>query len=487
MFDVARSNSGGEITREGPALPIVSVIMPVHNGNATIDRAISSLLRQSFPTWELVAVDDGSTDGSGEHLLDWKQKDDRIRVLRTEANRGPGAARNEAIRHAAGPIVVYLDCDDEFYPDYLEHVARLRNRSDILIFGYDYLAEGEDLSRARTWSPVPHKVLFFEKNLSTPLGVAHRRELWEQVGGFDESLWCQEDWEFWKRLARTGAEVLFIPLRSGIYRFRPGSRSQAPRVTPGQRAAYEAARAAGAPLYGAPARPVRRPAVQKVLFAAPYSYLDPALPAAAIARDMLDLLARSGFTCQAFCGAGSAGIGDGDLERTLEELGLSHQARDSTCGPYLARLTFTRKGDVPVTLVRPRPTRPGAPHAEAATSFLAFFEKFLETYRPDALLTHSENPSLDPLIRLAKRRDIPVVVPLLDAPYCDRMAFYNVDYCLVTSEESRRRYWEELGLNCIALPPPTDPAGAGPAYAAFFRDVHPQPGPPLIPVSDLKT
>ena len=461
--------------------PSVSVVMPVYDGIVTLDRAIASLVRQTFTDWELWAVDDASTDGSYERLVDWSRRDGRIRVLRTDENRGPGAARNEAILHAAGEMIAYLDCDDEFYPDYLEQVARLRDRADVLIFGYDYLADGDDPSQARAWDPTHYSRLFFEKNLSTPLGVAHRRDLWVQAGGFDEALWCQEDWEFWKRLARTGAEVLYVPLRSGLYRFRKGSRSLSPKVTAGQLAAYEASRSAGGSLYAAPARPVHRHAVRKVLFAAPYSYFDSRNPAPAAARGMLELLAQSGYTCQVFCGAGQTETCDGVIERTLDEMGLPHQARESACGPYAARLTFTHKDDVPVTLVQPRPTRPGDPRAEAAASFLAFFEKFLDTYRPDALLAHCGNPSLDPMIRLAKRRDVPVVALLLDAPYRDRMAFYNVDYCLVTSEESRQRYWDDLGLACVTLPPPIDRERAGPAYADFFRTVHPQPGPPFVP------
>ncbi len=469
------------MTRDVEGSSVISVIMPIYNGARTLDHAISSVRRQTFQGWELVAVDDGSADDSYERLSRWSEIDTRIRVFRAEVNRGPGAARNEGLRHATGNMVAYLDCDDEFYPDYLGQVARLRNKGDVLIFGYDYVVDRQGQPEVRTWDPTPHGARFFETNLSTPLGVAHRRDLGTRVGGFDETLWCQEDWELWKRLARTGAEILFVPHRSGLYRFGKQTRSQSPRVTPGQVEAYQASRATGDSLYGSPDRPVHRHNVQRVLFATPYSYLDSSITASAVVSDILQLLAKSGFTCQAFCGPGSAKAGENDIGQALDGLGLPYQVRDSTCGPYAARLTFTRKGDVPVTVAQPRSTRPGELRADSVASFLAFFEKFLEAYRPDVLLTHCDNPSLDPMIRLVKRRDIPVVLPLLDAPYNDRMAFYNVDYCLVTSEESRQRYWEKLGLACIALPPPTDAAHAGPAYADFFRKVHLQPGPPFIP------
>jgi hypothetical protein len=74
--------------------PRVSVIMPVFNGARTLDRALDSLLRQTFPRWELLAIDDASTDDSHERLIRWSRRDQR-RVLRHGENRGPAAARNE--------------------------------------------------------------------------------------------------------------------------------------------------------------------------------------------------------------------------------------------------------------------------------------------------------------------------------------------------------------------------------------------------------
>jgi hypothetical protein len=460
--------------------PAISVIMPVHNGVATLDRAVASLIGQAFPDWELIAVDDASTDDSYGRLQAWGERDRRIHVFQSNENRGPSAARNLALTHATADRVAYLDCDDEFYPDFLAHAHRLRDRADVLIFGYDYLADEDDPSQAQTWDPTPFGPLFFEQNISTPIGVAHKRELWSRVGGFDESLWCQEDWDFWKRLARTGADVLYIPIRSGLYRFRHDSRSQSPRVTPDQRAAYDAARMAGRPLYGPPNRSSRRHPVQKVAFAAPYLYLDPSHPASVAASGILELLSRSGFTCQAYCGAGAVAPGFIGIESFLDRQGLPCQSSDSRHGPFAARLIFARKADVPMTLVQPYATGRADPDKEIVASFLAFYESFLDRFQPDVLLTHCVNPNDDPLVRLAKRRDIPVVVPLLDFPYRDRMAFHNIDYCLVASEASRRRYWEESGLACVALPPPDTP-DVGPVYAEFFRTLHPQPGPPFVP------
>jgi len=118
--------------------PLLSVIMPVHNGMATLERAVRSVQAQSFPDWELLVVDDCSTDRSWEAVATWAAADPRIRPLHSAENRGPGAARNLGLRSARGQFIAYLDCDDEYDPQYLEHVARLRDKGDVLVFEYDF-------------------------------------------------------------------------------------------------------------------------------------------------------------------------------------------------------------------------------------------------------------------------------------------------------------------------------------------------------------
>ena len=110
------------------SLPLISVVMPVQNGAATLDRAIRSVVAQTFRDWELLAVDDGSTDrartscGAGQPTT---AESGRFTWTRT----GARAARNLAMQNARGPTVCYLDHDDEYYPDYLELVARIAARA----------------------------------------------------------------------------------------------------------------------------------------------------------------------------------------------------------------------------------------------------------------------------------------------------------------------------------------------------------------------
>ncbi len=117
-----------------PSSVAISIVMPIFNGCRFLSRSIGSVLSQSFAEWELLAVDDGSTDASYELLCRYAAADPRIRPFRLPTNRGPSAARNEGLRHARGQKVTYLDCNDEYYPDYLSWVHRCRTKAEVLVF-----------------------------------------------------------------------------------------------------------------------------------------------------------------------------------------------------------------------------------------------------------------------------------------------------------------------------------------------------------------
>ncbi|MGO9108441.1 MAG: glycosyltransferase family 2 protein [Thermoguttaceae bacterium] len=92
----------------------ISVVVPVYNGAALLDRAIRSVVLQTYCDWEVIAVDDGSSGESHALLQAWADKDRRIRVIGLPENRGLSAARNAALRAAGGQMVAYLDHDDDW-------------------------------------------------------------------------------------------------------------------------------------------------------------------------------------------------------------------------------------------------------------------------------------------------------------------------------------------------------------------------------------
>ncbi len=100
----------------------VSVIMPCHNGSATLRQAVDSVLTQSYADWELLIIDDASTDDSVALAEEYCAKDSRIKLLYTAASTGkPATPRNVGIEAAVGRFIAFLDCDDQWLPGKLEH------------------------------------------------------------------------------------------------------------------------------------------------------------------------------------------------------------------------------------------------------------------------------------------------------------------------------------------------------------------------------
>src|SRR5574344_2226596 len=116
----------------------LSIIMPVYNVAHYLDRSIRSILVQSFQNFELIAVDDGSSDGSSDILDNYAREDERIVVLH-EPNRGVSAARNTALQLFKGKYLTFVDPDDFIAPNtYLENMEYLNSHSDVDILQYPY-------------------------------------------------------------------------------------------------------------------------------------------------------------------------------------------------------------------------------------------------------------------------------------------------------------------------------------------------------------
>jgi glycosyltransferase len=120
-----------------PELPLFSVIMPVYNGAPFLHRSIDSILGQSFHDFELIIVDDGSTDSSASICQEYSQKDSRIRLI-SQSNSGVSAARNTGIEHVSATWITFCDADDYVYPNWLQNFANcISDDYDLLIQGFE--------------------------------------------------------------------------------------------------------------------------------------------------------------------------------------------------------------------------------------------------------------------------------------------------------------------------------------------------------------
>ena len=105
-------------------LPLISVVVPVYRVEAYLDHCIQSIVEQTYSNLEILLVDDGSPDKSGEICDRWAQRDSRIRVIHKQ-NAGAGAARNTALDAASGALIAFVDSDDYLHPNMFSHLYSL--------------------------------------------------------------------------------------------------------------------------------------------------------------------------------------------------------------------------------------------------------------------------------------------------------------------------------------------------------------------------
>ena len=178
-----------------PANTPVSIIMPAWNRASTIGRAIESVLQQSYPNWELLVVDDGSTDGTAEAVEALRVGRENIRCLRI-AHAGVSAARDAGLRAAKGEVIAYLDSDNRWHPDYLLFMAHaLRETGARCAYAAMRIID-EDDGGAVSWRAHRFNMDALLKNNYIDINIfAHRRELFTELGGFDRELRRWVDWD----------------------------------------------------------------------------------------------------------------------------------------------------------------------------------------------------------------------------------------------------------------------------------------------------
>ncbi|MGB9379676.1 glycosyltransferase family 2 protein [Candidatus Binatus sp.] len=181
--------------------PEVSVIVPTYNRRAMVCEAIDSVLAQSFREFELIVIDDGSTDGTVEHLA---SLDETTRIEHTE-HRGPAAARNRGVEMARAPLIAFLDSDDFWAPTKLERqLAFMRDNPNCAISQTNEIW----IRHGRRVNPgLRHRKRggdIFIDSLRTCLismsATMMRTDLFRSLGGFDESMDAAEDYDLWLRI-----------------------------------------------------------------------------------------------------------------------------------------------------------------------------------------------------------------------------------------------------------------------------------------------
>jgi glycosyltransferase involved in cell wall biosynthesis len=194
-------------------MPQVSVIIPTYNRAHLLSRAIKSVLNQTFQDFEIIIVDDASTDDTDKLVASFH--DNRIRYIQHEKNRGGGAARNSAITQAQGDYIAFLDSDDEWLPEKLEKQMKFFENAPATL---GLVAAGALDIRENI--PYQKYIPMLRGNLAQRILIDNcvglngivlvRKECFSKVGLFDENLRGSEDWDLWIRIAQH-YEVDFTP------------------------------------------------------------------------------------------------------------------------------------------------------------------------------------------------------------------------------------------------------------------------------------
>lgn len=199
--------------------PIVSVILPAYNADSTIRSTIESILEQTFPDFELIIIDDGSTDDTADVVHQFGDK--RIIYL-YQSNHERAEARNNGIAKSKGEFIAFLDADDLWLPEKLnKQMWLMQNNPKVGLVYCDLFyfddETGENLILySRTASLHRGRVsieLLLENNFIKSPTPLIRREIFNQVGLFDTSLIPCEDWEMWLRIiAKNPIDYIDEPL-----------------------------------------------------------------------------------------------------------------------------------------------------------------------------------------------------------------------------------------------------------------------------------
>jgi glycosyltransferase involved in cell wall biosynthesis len=234
-------------------VPRVSVVTPAYNAAAFVRETIDYVRSQTFEDWELLVVDDGSTDNTAAIVEEYAKRDVRIRLLR-QRNMGPSAARNRAMRAARGAFFAFLDSDDQWHPEFLASQLEVfaHYPDTALVTTNAYYLGGPCAGQPRRALVDGHPVLTLENIIENDSAVfimtVFRREVFECVGGLDESQWTSEDYDFWIRAALAGFVFRVNSRPLALYRRRPGSLSDDnARMLKGILHTYSKARAACPP------------------------------------------------------------------------------------------------------------------------------------------------------------------------------------------------------------------------------------------------
>ncbi len=215
---------------------LVSVIMPAYNSELYINEAINSVLDQTYKNWELIIIDDGSTDSTAEIVKKISSQDDRIKYYWQE-NSGQAKARNFGLKQAKASFIAFIDSDDIWLPEMLQtSIWEFTNDDQDILFSNSYIfTDGKDNPRdlsllshsgihSEKYEGISGLKRFFQQNRISMDGAFGLKDAILNAGGFrDEAKGKAEDYELWLNMLASGYVLRGIDKKLSLIRKHPGS------------------------------------------------------------------------------------------------------------------------------------------------------------------------------------------------------------------------------------------------------------------------
>ncbi|MEI8203437.1 MAG: glycosyltransferase family A protein [Bacteroidota bacterium] len=206
--------------------PLVSVVIPIYNMQLFLAETIESVIASSYPNFEVILMDDGSTDDSASIAKKYAAQDNRLKFF-SQPNGGAAMARNHAIMLSDGEYILPVDADNLISPDYIEKAEYiLEHESDIKIVYCNAVFFGD---KKGSWKLPPYSLnLLARKNVIDNCAM-YRKSDWEKAGGYCEEILGPEDWDFWISMLKNGGIVKKLPLVGLHYRVTANSKRKRTR------------------------------------------------------------------------------------------------------------------------------------------------------------------------------------------------------------------------------------------------------------------
>jgi glycosyltransferase involved in cell wall biosynthesis len=202
--------------------PLISITLPVYNGARFLPESLASIVAQTYTNWELICVDDTSTDATPMVLAEWAARDARIRVIRHEVNKRLPGALNTGFAATRGELLTWTSDDNRYRPDALATLAQQLQAEPAVAFVYsDYaLLDEEGAITGVSVAPPPEGLITGKEGLPSFL---YRRSVYERVGDYAADLFLAEDYDYWLRVIAAGFTLL--PIHQTLYEYRRHARS----------------------------------------------------------------------------------------------------------------------------------------------------------------------------------------------------------------------------------------------------------------------